>query len=296
LQGPGQAASHHPQLFNMPDIIADTMQEKAKIAEDSKIIASEIVERPSGPVGSGGKSEAQLSLNYNEDKDGIRKSWLVRQESSMAIFMKRLPATVPIFAQPNSPWLVFWLLAGIGSYARERYRQIELTSQPLVFHQKDDDKTTQLVQQIVSRIPSLTKVMKPTMLVGTWSVLNSMAAYLKIGPPRRRRQHAHHDEFHFREIMTMPHDGAKIAVDWELPKRNNKFSPVVDQKCVLKGPICTTVVLILHGINNDSSFGYIRSAMRSCTDRGWVAAGLNFRGCGGKYCTLCCVFISRITF
>jgi predicted alpha/beta-fold hydrolase len=37
--------------------------------------------------------------------------------------------------------------------------------------------------------------------------------------------------------------------------------------------------LILHGMNNDSSFGYVKSMMRTCTNRGWVAVGMNFRGC-----------------
>jgi predicted alpha/beta-fold hydrolase len=34
-------------------------------------------------------------------------------------------------------------------------------------------------------------------------------------------------------------------------------------------------------MNNDAKFGYIRSMMRACSDRGWIAAGMNLRGCGG---------------
>jgi predicted alpha/beta-fold hydrolase len=49
----------------------------------------------------------------------------------------------------------------------------------------------------------------------------------------------------------------------------------------MKGPIDLPVVLILHGINNNASFGYVKSLMRTCTNRGWLAVGMNFRGCGG---------------
>ena len=41
------------------------------------------------------------------------------------------------------------------------------------------------------------------------------------------------------------------------------------------------MILILHGINNDSSFGYMRSLQRTFANRGWNAAAMNFRGCGG---------------
>ena len=78
--------------------------------------------------------------------------------------------------------------------------------------------------------------------------------------------------------MIMPQDGERIAIDWELPQN----SSLLTMDNILSGPIQTTVVIILHGINNDASFGYIRSAMRSCTDRGWAAAGVNMRGCGGE--------------
>jgi predicted alpha/beta-fold hydrolase len=41
------------------------------------------------------------------------------------------------------------------------------------------------------------------------------------------------------------------------------------------------VVIVIHGINNDASFGYMQSLARSFTDRGWNAASMNMRGCGG---------------
>jgi predicted alpha/beta-fold hydrolase len=50
---------------------------------------------------------------------------------------------------------------------------------------------------------------------------------------------------------------------------------------ILKGPICRPVVVILHGINNYSNFGYMRSLQSTFVSRGWAAASMNFRGCGG---------------
>ena len=38
---------------------------------------------------------------------------------------------------------------------------------------------------------------------------------------------------------------------------------------------------MLHGVNNDSRSGYIRSLQRTLTNRGKIAIGMNFRGCGG---------------
>ena len=34
-------------------------------------------------------------------------------------------------------------------------------------------------------------------------------------------------------------------------------------------------VLILHGMNSDSTFGYVRSMMRTTTEGGWVAVCKN---------------------
>jgi predicted alpha/beta-fold hydrolase len=80
----------------------------------------------------------------------------------------------------------------------------------------------------------------------------------------------------------MRQDGATIALDWELPPPDIYSKSAKERKeRVLNGPIQQPVVLILHGINNDSSFGYVRSLMRECSNRGWIAVGMNFRGCGG---------------
>lgn len=86
----------------------------------------------------------------------------------------------------------------------------------------------------------------------------------------------------FREMMHMPLDGAVVAVEWELPCLEE--NPATDEERkqeILRGTIQQPVVLVLHGLNNHADFGYVRSMMRTCVERGWIAAGLNLRGCGG---------------
>ena len=80
----------------------------------------------------------------------------------------------------------------------------------------------------------------------------------------------------------MPLDGTMIAVDWELPFL--ELDPATDEqrkKEILHGKIKQPVVIILHGMNNDASFGYVTSMARTMVERGWVAAAMNMRGCGG---------------
>jgi predicted alpha/beta-fold hydrolase len=124
----------------------------------------------------------------------------------------------------------------------------------------------------------LTRDVKPSLFVGTRSIIASSAAYALHGP--------HDRHVKFREVMTMT-DGATIALDWEFP--HPKYNSSLDVRLsehqlkanVKYGPIDQPVVIILHGINNDTSFGYMKSLMRSCSDKGWIACGMNFRGCGG---------------
>ena len=150
----------------------------------------------------------------------------------------------------------------------------------------------------------LSRNIKPSLLVGTRGRLASIAAYaLPHGGDDAMIASSESDsngddnnaaiapssntKLRFREIMTMGYDGAQIAIDWELPPEPITSthapykSPTQRRDEILHGPITKPVVVILHGINNDASFGYIRSLMKACTDRGWVAAGYNFRGCGG---------------
>merc|ERR1711862_907550 len=59
--------------------------------------------------------------------------------------------------------------------------------------------------------------------------------------------------------------------DWEIPIKISKEE-------ILYGQITKPVILIMHGINNDASFGYIRSIMSHCVQHGFISAGMNMRG------------------
>ena len=68
----------------------------------------------------------------------------------------------------------------------------------------------------------------------------------------------------------MPNDGAQIGLDWEIPAEG-----LITKDIILKGSISTPIVLVIRGLNNDATFGYIRSLMRKCTSKGWIAVGFN---------------------
>jgi hypothetical protein len=92
----------------------------------------------------------------------------------------------------------------------------------------------------------------------------STAAYMFGGPSSK------HEKFHwkFRYIFVMTHDGARLAIDWEVPRQSpdaqmqqqpQLFSFEQCKAEILQRPIQQSVVLIFHGINKDASFGYIQS-------------------------------------
>lgn len=116
---------------------------------------------------------------------------------------------------------------------------------------------------------------QPSLFFGTRGAIASTVAYLLGGPADSDRH------LRFREFMKMPSDGAIIAVEWELPFEDNPATNDERKQEILRGKIRQPVVLILHGMNNHADFGYVRSLMRMCAKRGWVAAGMNLRGSGG---------------
>jgi len=96
-----------------------------------------------------------------------------------------------------------------------------------------------------------------------------------------------------REVMKMGADGALIVLDWEIPLdnkpqqqhqqyQNNKQPSYIDD-ITSANSIDKPVILLVHGMNNDSSFGYIRSMMRTSTERGWIAVCMNLRGQDGLH-------------
>ena len=164
----------------------------------------------------------------------------------------------------------FWVAATVfgSAYANEIRRQFLLTQPPQIFCQSGNVRVHKnvILQSLMSA--SFLRSPRPTLFVGTRAFLNSAWAYLKRAPRIRNNAKQHH-----REIMIMSHDNASIAIDWEFPSNNCHSSK-------LPHSLVKPVVLIVHGINTDASFGYIRSLMSACSDNGWIAAGMNLRGYG----------------
>ena len=194
---------------------------------------------------------------------------LVRRRSSV---VEQLPKT------PQG-WTVFLSAIGTAILGYEIRLQTSLTQPPLTFGQLPEGGImSDIYRKMTATSDSiLSRTIQPSLLVGTRGILSSTAAYL-VGGPANEGKH-----LCFREIVTSTQDGAALAVDWEAPleiKGQRQTSEQVKEQ-ILKGPIVNPIVIILHGINNDSSFGYVRSLRRAFADRGWNAAAMNFRGCGG---------------
>ncbi|KAG7356564.1 alpha/beta fold family hydrolase [Nitzschia inconspicua] len=199
---------------------------------------------------------------------------LTRQSSSIA---EALPET-------TTGWTVFTsvILSAILGY--EVQLQHRLTHPPVTFCQNATGSVIEQVYKKLTESPDhiLSRSIAPSLFVGTRGTISSTAAYFMGGPSSASQKY-----MRFREIITMSQDGANIAVDWEIPLQpkqetsNSKEQQVDQSKCkseILEGPIQKPVVIILHGINNDASFGYMKSLQRTFCDRGWNAASMNFRG------------------
>ncbi|KAL7559252.1 hypothetical protein ACA910_016332 [Epithemia clementina (nom. ined.)] len=176
--------------------------------------------------------------------------------------------------------------------AHQRDRSQTTTTTTTNNNNNNTTTTTTMMQDIYNRLTAtphsiLRRTIQPSLWVGTRGYLASAAAYLVGGPSSTSRPHSTKN-LRVSEIMTMTPDGAEIVVDWELPpvesfsstsSLSSKASDAERIQHVLHGPMDTSVVLILHGMNNHARFGYIQSLMRACCEKGWIAAGLNFRGC-----------------
>ncbi len=168
-------------------------------------------------------------------------------------------------ADEVSPLKLMILLLLASGLASESKRRKSLTNLPQVFHQKDTKQNYEICS-LMSSI--LLREYRPSAILGTRSALNSALAYMKPGPVNVHRT---------RENVRMTRDGAIIALDWEFPPSYHHAKNEYMQSDSIHKP----TVLVLHGTNTDTSFGYIRSMMNSCTERGWFAVGMNSRGCGG---------------
>lgn len=221
------------------------------------------------------ESDPVLRKDRNEKVSMSRT--LVRSASSILSIEPKKPET------PKG-WAALLGVVGTALTMHEIRLQKSLTGPPLVFAQKSP--TMDRLQEILSKNTTnqcekgmLTRDVRPSLFVGTRSHLASMAAYAFHGPKEKHLR--------FEEKMRMEADGAEVSVVWEVPRQSYQsslhthFTNEEQKEKILNGPISRPVVIICHGINNDANFGYMKALMRSCSDKGWIACGVNFRGCGG---------------
>lgn len=177
--------------------------------------------------------------------------------------------------------LVLLLLVTVVIW-REKRLQRQLTSPPLVHNNNPAtfDPKMEAIRQRMSRDGLLTDDIKPSLFFGTNRWIATLAGFIIKGPKPST------DFLRFRQLLIMHDDQATIALDWELLTDTTLLS-AEERKCqiLLDGCCCSIsqpVVLILHGIGNSTTTGYMRSLMRSCAEQGWIAVGMNYRGCGGS--------------
>lgn len=198
---------------------------------------------------------------------------------------------------PQTPqgWTVFVAFIASAIFGYELQLQKQLTCPPYVFFQQEkqnnsnnndqqqqkqqqqsqyqhDNQIMQTIYKYLTRSSDsiLRQPIQPSLWVGTRSALSTSLSVV-LGHPHYSEQH-----LQFREIVTIPIDGATLALDWEAPK------DIIEKEMLLKrNSITKPIVLILHGINNDSKASYIKSLQRTISNRGHIAIGMNFRGCGG---------------
>ena len=134
-------------------------------------------------------------------------------------------------------------------------------------------------RQLIADMPIMLRSYIPNLL--SWNKhLAGVFGYLKL--PTRVRPHS-------TERVTMP-DGGTVCLSWN-------SEPPSDG---------TPVVLLLPGINNDTSMPYVRHLMRVLLDEGHVVAALDWRGLGASgpltatsctprpYCAACDVDIQCV--
>ena len=228
--------------------------------------------------------EAYRRLVYGELDDDLnerttRKSSAIRRISRQFSreLIRRRSSVVENLPETPAGWAVLSSVLASALLGYEIQVQKSLTCPPLVYGQCREGPMKPIYDKMTESPASiLRRPIQPSLFVGTNSLLSSTAAYMTGGPSSSKQY------IRFREIMKMTFDGATVALEWELPILEAASKTTRErQDEILHGPIDRPVVLVIHGINNHADFGYIRSMMRACTDRGWIAAGMNMRGCGG---------------
>ena len=211
------------------------------------------------------------AIKRSSDKKSRRKRpSLLRRQSSL--FLTHLQSSLP--ATPTA-WALFTLSTLSAVLQYELRLQRSLSSRPDVFcNLHKNDLIKRLYEKLSKEGGIWERHVVPSLFVGTRGVMSSVAAYAL-----KSSNEGEVKTTRVREVMTMGADGAKLVLDWEIPLDNSKE---IDGAAIIHSGkvihISRPVVLLVHGMNNDSSFGYIRSMMKTATSRGWVAICMNLRG------------------
>jgi len=131
----------------------------------------------------------------------------------------------------------------VAAYWNELRRKRKLTCKPLIYiQQQNDDNMLPSIDRknpntlvIVQNMPSLHREIRPSLFFGTSSILNSFLGYIKLGPGRSKSKSS--APTNFREVMTMPQDGGKIVIEWELPQPSLQNNNSITKGQILSGPI-----------------------------------------------------------
>jgi predicted alpha/beta-fold hydrolase len=192
-----------------------------------------------------------------------------RLERSSSLVSESLPDT------PKG-WAALVSALGAAFLGYEIQLQKSLTCPPLVYAHHREGRMKALYEKLTETPNSiLRRTIQPSLFVGTRATVSSTAGYMS-GGPSASEQH-----IFFREIMKMSLDGGTVAIDWELPVVVTTKTRDEQEQDIRNGSIDKPVIIIIHGLNNHANFGYVRSMMRACSNRGWIAARMNLRGCGG---------------
>ena len=175
--------------------------------------------------------------------------------------------------------------------SRDRSRSINSASEITIQSRFKQHKIPTSKQASKQGMSTFSRTVTPSLFIGTRGIVASTAAYA-LGSKQ-----CDANVKRVREVMKMGADGALIVLDWELPlddspttNSNNSTAQQssmdnnIDNIDITKpNSITKPIILLLHGMNNDSTFGYIRSMMRTATDRGWIACCMNLRGQDGLH-------------
>lgn len=226
-----------------------------------------------------GSSMRNLHANLRRQSDVSFRALKRRSDAMIEGINNTLPTS------PSGWALLACSVASLG-LQYELKVQKELTMPPIVFCQESsvlNERMDRIYRKLCRSTNNtdagiFTRNITPSLGIGTRGVISSTAAYLfpdinATSNATTRRE---------REVVKMGADGALLVLDWEIP-----LSPIDGNNAPLditkSNSIDKPVVLILHGMNNDSTFGYVRSMMRTATERGWIAVCMNLRGQDGLH-------------